>query len=390
MDSARTQAQRRGWRQSVLAVVTMLGAVAIALCLGEALLHLFGVTPKIHVVFRENITPSDNPVLEYELNPGSHDGWSIISSLGLRDRELATNKPAGVFRIVVIGDSVTYGLDRPRDRAYPKRLEAMLNRHAPMSAPLFEVINLGVPGYHITQVVESLRVKGLPFQPDLVIYGYVLNDPQGISLESESLKNLRAQADRAADTSLLRGPARLISTTRLFRLAWQLSLDPPLPPRARVPSFDAFSTHTLDSHLRSLHHAGESQERWRSGLARLARMTRREGNIPCLVAIFPVDGAGGFEAYTLTDLHELVAAEATRCGLDTLDLLDAFRSAARTSPSPLYRDLLHPNDKGHRVAAGALLRHLVASTIPAFDGFLLDSVALPARSDRFADAPPPE
>lgn len=42
-----------------------------------------------------------------------------------------------------------------------------------------EVLNLGVAGFDGAQAVERLKEVGVPLQPDLVVYGFTLNDIQG-------------------------------------------------------------------------------------------------------------------------------------------------------------------------------------------------------------------
>ena len=101
--------------------------VLSGLTVAEVVVRAFDVGPRLNIVYRRSFRLSDNPVLKYELMPGSKDGRSTISRAGLRDREFSIKKPDGVYRIVVIGDSVTYGLWCRRRHTYPKQLEAMLN-----------------------------------------------------------------------------------------------------------------------------------------------------------------------------------------------------------------------------------------------------------------------
>ena len=79
---------------------------------------------------------------------------------GLRDFEYSPKKPDGTYRILVIGDSIAYGWAVPLKGVYAKKLEEKLNQD-PNSTRKYEVINLGVPGYNISQIVERLKEKGL-------------------------------------------------------------------------------------------------------------------------------------------------------------------------------------------------------------------------------------
>ena len=85
---------------------------------------------------------SENPRLRYVPRPASGD----IDDYGIRDCAVALEKPEGVYRIVVIGDSYVFGLciDDLLD-TFPKRLEAELSD--PGDGARIEVVNLGVSGY---------------------------------------------------------------------------------------------------------------------------------------------------------------------------------------------------------------------------------------------------
>ena len=49
-----------------------------------------------------------------------------INSKGLRDREIAVQRRPGVFRILMLGDSLTFGWGVPQDSTIPKLLEKRL------------------------------------------------------------------------------------------------------------------------------------------------------------------------------------------------------------------------------------------------------------------------
>jgi lysophospholipase L1-like esterase len=91
---------------------------------------------------------------------------------GWKDREHTLAKPPGVFRIVVLGDSYTYGLV-PIDQQYTTRLEALLRQNG---RPESEVISIGVSGWGTDQALEALIAEGVRYEPDLVIYQFCSND----------------------------------------------------------------------------------------------------------------------------------------------------------------------------------------------------------------------
>src|SRR5262249_25445204 len=80
----------------------------------------------------------------------SFQGGAVSSnSRGVRgQREYAEIKPAGVTRILVFGDSLTFGDEVSDDQTYSSYLEGML--------PDTEALNLGVHGYGHDQMLLYL------------------------------------------------------------------------------------------------------------------------------------------------------------------------------------------------------------------------------------------
>ncbi|NDY56582.1 SGNH/GDSL hydrolase family protein [Desulfovibrio sulfodismutans] len=84
-----------------------------------------------------------------------------INTAGFRDRDFPREKPAGVFRILVVGDSHAFGFGVPLDKHFTKLLEGYFTG--------VEVMNLGVSGYGVDQELLFLRDTGFAYHPDLVV-----------------------------------------------------------------------------------------------------------------------------------------------------------------------------------------------------------------------------
>jgi lysophospholipase L1-like esterase len=110
----------------------------------------------------------------------NYDGWFAgvpvhINSLGFRDdREYAVAKQPGTFRILVIGDSVTFGHGSLFEHTYPLLLEKRLKAWKPDVD--WQVWNLGVPGYNTSQELAYLLEVGATYRSDLVVVGFYAND----------------------------------------------------------------------------------------------------------------------------------------------------------------------------------------------------------------------
>ncbi len=237
-------------------------------------------------------------------------------------------------------------------------MEALLNRHSPPGSPTYEVLNLGVNGYNTVQAVEALRVRGLCFEPDLIIYAYVLNDPQNCSLEAETLAVLRARAEKPLHM------ARYFPRSRLLQmLSNQVQWLSPDHRRVylKEPGCVAFDAGTCRPYFYALHNEEETWARVTDAMATLARLTSHPRRVPVLVAVIPINTGHGFTFYPLQDLHDKVAAEARSEGFQALDLAPVFRLVSATLDGELYEGFFHPNRKGNEVLAIALLKWLSES-----------------------------
>lgn len=118
-------------------------------------------------------------VLGQRLAP-NYDGWFAgvpvrINNLGFRDtRDYALAKSANTFRIVVLGDSVTFGHGSIYEHTYPYLVEQKLKAWRPDID--WEVWNVAVPGYNTSQELDHLEEIGPAFNPDLVVVGFYEND----------------------------------------------------------------------------------------------------------------------------------------------------------------------------------------------------------------------
>jgi len=115
------------------------------------------------------------PGARLELDSGSRHALYAINSLGFRDEEFPEEKPEGVFRILVLGDSMAFGPAMNLEQTFPKVLEELLNDRV-ASDIHYQVINAGVSGYNTYQELATWRNVGVALDPDLIIVGFCVND----------------------------------------------------------------------------------------------------------------------------------------------------------------------------------------------------------------------
>lgn len=108
-----------------------------------------------------------HPLLGWTNLPGYRSDRSVpfqvtINQQGIRaTREFAPEPAPGVTRIALFGDSATFGEEVDDDATLPHHLERLLDRA--------EVLNFGVRGYGLGQMVLRLEEDGLALRPHHVV-----------------------------------------------------------------------------------------------------------------------------------------------------------------------------------------------------------------------------
>ena len=95
-----------------------------------------------------------------------------INSHGFRGPDFETVKPKGVFRVVCLGESSTFGYHNRDDETYP----FILGRLFAQERLAAEVINAGFPYYNSGSILSLLKEDIVKYQPDLITFYAAYND----------------------------------------------------------------------------------------------------------------------------------------------------------------------------------------------------------------------
>lgn len=162
------------------------------------------------------------------INPqafGSMAEWTIENnSLGFRGHELRSDGSVkNTYRILCIGDSVTFGFNSDQDDSYPAQLERILSAQYPGKD--IEVINAGVPGWTWLQGVRFLERQGLGLEPDLVLIAHGVNDQFMRSLISDAERLEYIDDPRVKRIAKMRS---LVADTNVYRvIEGSYEMEPP-------------------------------------------------------------------------------------------------------------------------------------------------------------------
>jgi lysophospholipase L1-like esterase len=323
----------------------VLGSSVLTLLIMEIGVRVLDVPPRpLAALPFPSYRLSENPVIRYEFRPGykptdqpfskSHIGYSI-NSAGFRDYETEEAKPEGTFRIAILGDSTTAGNGIPDvDNTYPKILERLLNGDD-TAGMHYEVLNMGVGGYHTMQEVETLRVNGLKFRPDLVVVTFAVNDfaLHGDGGVYRRLRNKNPLSVPNANSALYN---QLLWRSRLmFILHHRLNL----------------SKEVDDKWYRETALKGQSTVK--AGLSLLSELQQKHGfrSLMVLLPEFRVP----FDQYKSGATHKKAFKEAEGISdIAVIDLLDRFVSLG-VDAETLSFDGAHMNEYGHQKTAEVLL-----------------------------------
>ena len=186
--------------------------------------------------------PSNNPIIGSELKPNveeKFDGYPIklprvttvkINSDGFRDKEYSIEKLNNTFRIIVLGDSITFGWGVENNETFSEILEDKLN--SLNNGINYEVLNFGVHGYNTLQEVELLKEKGLKYKPDMVIVGYYMNDVINKTKADEMMLRILNERYNTSDITTLPKATRIrienmiahrIETEALYEMPFEKS-----------------------------------------------------------------------------------------------------------------------------------------------------------------------
>ncbi len=258
--------------------------------------------------------------------------------LGLRTLHGNLQKPAGVTRIVVLGDSFSWGdkIARTED-VWPFVLERELVRRGWTA----EVVNLAQRGFTSVNEAVQLEEVGWGLDPDVVVQQFYLNDP------------------------LPSGPRyRRVGEDWLFR-PWRLAPwgHETLDRSSYLYSFANARFGILQRRFRRVrgyealyHDDFAGWQAARRAIAAMASSAEARG-VRFLAVVFPTFSAAGLgrDGYPHLALHDEIRAAYAEQGVPLLDLRERFaeRDPDARSWWALPNDA-HPNAEAHALAGRAV------------------------------------
>jgi hypothetical protein len=302
-------------------------ALNLLVALAATLLPLLAIELYFRATYREEW------YVEGDFPPGR---YPRLNADGLRDVDYGPKLP-GAYRILLIGDSFTFGSGVEDDAAiWPAHLERRLAELRPLpEVSAYEVLNGGIAGSLTDKWVALYRQQRELFRPDFVLVVFFVRD--GTRMEPV--------ADRLAAGSLARihaEPLAQLSTTyRYFREKF-----------LAIHFGRQLERFFVDSYVGS----AEQTVEWQRAQANLLAL--RDGaaadGARFGLATFPMLYGLERDPYPFQPAMDALERFCRAHDIPHLSLLPAFRGR-QSSDLWVSTANKHPNAEGHAIAAGALL-----------------------------------
>jgi hypothetical protein len=335
--------------------------VALALLLTEGALRVFDPLGASYLfeIHRYSRTVRSDPRFAYLNPPNMRDTFEGVevstNSEGLRGPEFASSKPPGVFRVVMLGDSVVFGWGVPYPQTFPARLQEVWTR-AGVDA---EVISAGACSWNTRTEYEFLKAKALAYQPDLLVLVIVDNDDE---------------VKREGHTGIPRAALEVKSDRSGTRNAWE-DARRFLLRHSHLAANVALVFEMLGGRERSRAEI-ERSPGWqdaRLALDGIVELCRANG-IELVVYLFPSPRGPGSGVLPLYEAR-----------LGALGVPASWLPAALVASNGLYRNSIadpHPNARGHALIAAAIEADLRARIALRSDPHLLPGAGPEAPAER--------
>jgi len=266
--------------------------------------------------FQNNKAFCPSTFLPFELIPNIPH-WT--NSFGMRDKERNINKPKGIYRIIIHGDSISMG-------SYPHNLEEQLNEDFNNKV---EVWNCSIGGQGIREYYNYLKYRSLNYKPDMIIIGFCLND---FNLTPVMFKTADGELHCYRPFQVLKGNFDnwLYCHSNLYRF---------ILATIEEKYFGKFSPYAFGTEY----------------LGKIKAIAQ-ERSIPLLAVIFPYFRSDSEESQEYKVMKRVI----NELNVECIDLHKIFKREERYKflQKDHLTDFIHPNEEAHAIVAEVIRQHI--------------------------------
>ena len=251
----------------------------------------------------------------------------------MRDQNYSSKKEEKSYRIVVVGDSFTFGPYLQFDDTFSKKLERWLNLNK--NQPKVEVLSFGFSGSSTKDEVKYVN-EAVKYNPDLIILQITLNDAEPHLLSDKEKKEL-------FDATYLESP--------LFDYWKSLK-------------FILSRVHNTTSYNRYIqYHSGffkdpDTFSIFDNSIKEIAKIATKH-QIKLNAVIFPMfDFPCDDNKYPFLETHQIIESSLSAANIKSLDLRKSYIGIAPDRLQIMPGRDSHPNESAHRIAAEKIMTFL--------------------------------
>jgi hypothetical protein len=276
--------------------------------------------------------------MRYDSNPrGTFNERNAMiyhtNNYGFRGPDIHIEKSSGTKRLVLLGDSFTFGEGVKWEDAFPHHVARLVQESTSTKT---EVLDMATSAWTTLDEVHYLEQMGVKFSPDLVVVVFVLNDAE------------RAGGLDLWDNFWIRHEATQMEWSYFGSWVYN-TIERELDGRRYTRALNDYAL-------------GFSQE-WQTCLSELVHGKQVAESVGSryMVCIFPFMVELN-DHHPFTKIHQMVAEHCRKNGIPVLDLLEAFKGQSYQSLWVHPTDQ-HPNEEGHRIAAEALAAYIIGNRL---------------------------
>lgn len=257
-----------------------------------------------------------------------------INNLGNRGHDTSITKPSNVYRIVFLGDSITFGYYVEENDTFVSRIGKECSSFISPQYSI-ETFNVGVSSLNAHHIFNHLYKRSLLWSPDLVFWNFYVNDILDVAgQEVDILFPVR----RLGLLSFLR-------YTAIGRLIGNFIFSTPIGARLYID---------YENPVNRL-----VEEKWKEVERDLlqAHNLLKERNIPMVVVIFP-SAIQFSRSWTIPNYQLRLKKICEKYNILYIDLLPTFKKAGSANKFYYDGDAIHPNARGHAIVASKIVQFL--------------------------------
>jgi len=291
----------------------------------------------VRILFQDITTTSDNT--SYFAVKWKAENKLSVNRFGYREREIDLQKPSGIYRVAVVGDSLSYGQGITEGQRFSNIIEKKLNT----GSIKYQVLNFARPG---AETVDHIRFLEDVFKtdPDFILLQWFTNDVEGHD------KSARPRPYRLIPSDYLSGILHRNSALYfLIKQRWNVL----------QTSFGFIGTYQQSMMARFSDADSEDSRRAKHELSEFIAQVQAR-NIMLAIVMFPqfVETNGDVGKYPFAFLFDRVIMACRENMIKCIDLRPAYARITPVSDLWVNRFDSHPSALANEIAADMILEAL--------------------------------